>query len=302
MGPRISPWLGLLALAGCSRPELDAPRRPEVAPKPAAIDTKPALAPLPADDPEPAAIAPLALLPIDDMALEQALLRELGGARPRSWGEAVAGVHTRLDTRERVVALTFDACGGPGGNGYDAELIALLQRERVPATLLLSARWIEAHPDEAFMLAHDPLFEIENHGKNHRPCSLSGRGAFGLRGTRNVSEAIDEIRGGAQAVRALTGKAPHYYRAGTAHYDELCAHAAVELGQTPIGYTVNGDAGRGFSAPRVREALLGAPAGAVVLMHMNRPRGGTAEGVAAALPELSANGVRFVRLTDVATR
>src|SRR5918996_5009674 len=42
------------------------------------------------------------------------------------WGQRLAGVRTRLDTGEPVVAITLDACAGPGGIGYDSALIDLL--------------------------------------------------------------------------------------------------------------------------------------------------------------------------------
>jgi peptidoglycan/xylan/chitin deacetylase (PgdA/CDA1 family) len=39
----------------------------------------------------------------------------------------------------------------------------------VPATLFVNARWIEANPRQFRQLAADPLFEIANHGTEHRP-------------------------------------------------------------------------------------------------------------------------------------
>jgi peptidoglycan/xylan/chitin deacetylase (PgdA/CDA1 family) len=275
----------------------------DVAPPSApAITTQSPVAPiaLPQEDPEIDFTPGRA--PFDDPEVSRALLRDLAGNRPRSWGESVSGVRTRLDTSEAVMALTFDACGGPGGDEYDAGLIALLRRERVPATLFLSAKWIDAHADVAAELAADPLFEIESHGLAHKPCSVVGASAHGLRGTQSPRAAIAEIAGGARRIRDLTRRTPLFHRAGTAFWDELCARASSRLGLTPMGYTVSADAARGFSAAGVRDALTAAPSGAIVLMHMNHPRGGTAEGVERALPLLATRGVRFVRLAEVATK
>jgi len=53
-------------------------------------------------------------------------------------GEGVRGVKTRLNTGQKVLALTFDACGGPGGSGYNGKLIEYLESEKIPATLFIS--------------------------------------------------------------------------------------------------------------------------------------------------------------------
>src|SRR5258708_792652 len=91
----------------------------------------------------------------------------------------------------RVIALTFDACGGPGGSGYDQALIDFLRRRQVPATLFLNSRWIDANPAAFHLLAAEPLFEIGNHGTRHRPLSVTGRSAYGIPGTRSAGEAYD---------------------------------------------------------------------------------------------------------------
>jgi peptidoglycan/xylan/chitin deacetylase (PgdA/CDA1 family) len=52
-----------------------------------------------------------------------------------------------------VIALTFDACGGPGGS----------------------------------------VFELANHGTRHLPLSVTGRSAYGIGGTRDAGEVYDEV-------------------------------------------------------------------------------------------------------------
>jgi hypothetical protein len=51
-----------------------------------------------------------------------------GHLRPHTWGFGGPGVISDLRTSRRVIALTFDACGGPGGSGYDQALIGFLRR------------------------------------------------------------------------------------------------------------------------------------------------------------------------------
>lgn len=123
------------------------------------------------------------------------LAEKYRGAEASEWGERVTGVAVGIRTAEKEAALTFDACGGPRGSAVDFELLEYLKRERIPATLFLSGRWIAKNMKTARALAADPLFEIENHGANHRPLSISGKGAYGIPGTVSVTEAAAEVEG-----------------------------------------------------------------------------------------------------------
>jgi peptidoglycan/xylan/chitin deacetylase (PgdA/CDA1 family) len=210
----------------------------------------------------------------------------------------VTGVKTRLAGGGMAVALTFDACGSPRGKGFDAALIHFLERERIPATLFVSGLWIEANQELFRRLAANPLFEIANHGHRHRPASVAGLKAYGIQGTRDVGEVVDEIELNARRIEEVTGKRPAFYRSGTAHYDDVAVEIAAALGERVAGYSLLGDAGATFSAQQVRDSLLKTKPGDIALLHMNHPESGTAAGVMAAIPELRKRGFRFVRLSD----
>jgi peptidoglycan/xylan/chitin deacetylase (PgdA/CDA1 family) len=221
-----------------------------------------------------------------------------GQTAPTGWGFDAPGVITRLPTSERAVALTFDACGGPQGNGYDAALVDFLRQHGVPATLFLNSRWIEANSPIARQLAADPLFEIANHGTAHRPLSVTGRSAYGIDGTRDAGEVYDEIAGNRAVLTELLGHPPRFFRSGTAYLDEVAARIVTDLGERVAGFTVNGDGGATFTPDQVHRAVTTAGPGAVVLAHLNHPTGGTAGGMATAIPHLLADGYHFVRLSD----
>ncbi len=220
------------------------------------------------------------------------------GVTPTAFGLDVPGVVNRLPTSERVVALTFDACGGAHGSGYDAALIGTLRTAGTPATLFLNQRWISAHPDLAAELAADPLFELANHGTGHRPLSVTGAAAYGIPGTADPGEVFDEVDGNRRTLTELTGAMPRFFRSGTAHYDDVAVRIAGELGGTVVNFDVNGDAGATFAAGRVTAALQSVSPGSIVIGHLNQPTGGTAAGVAAAIPRLTADGFRFARLSE----
>jgi peptidoglycan/xylan/chitin deacetylase (PgdA/CDA1 family) len=234
--------------------------------------------------------------PLADLRIR--IENEYAGRIPHEWGETVRGVRTRLKTREKVMALTLDACGSASGNGFDAALISFLEQERIPATLFINARWIDANPDQFRKIALNPLFEIANHGLMHRPASIAGKSVYGIRGTRDVAELVDEIEGNARKIAGLTGTRPRYYRSGTAYYDEVAVEVSRRLGHEVIGFSILGDAGATYRAEQVKAALLKAVPGDIALLHMNHPAGQTAAGVIAALPELKRRGFRFVKLSD----
>ena len=235
----------------------------------------------------------------DYTQLRKRLEEQYGRSVPTQWGESVSGVKRKIKTSEKVIALTLDACGSSAGMALDQDLIDFLEREQVPATLFINARWIARNRVAFEQLAANPLFEIANHGLLHKPASVTGRSAYGIAGTRNVGELVDEIELSNRQLAELTGRGPRFFRSGTAHYDDVAVKVAGELGLEVAGYSVLGDAGATFSREQVGRALLGAGPGDIVLLHMNHPGSGTAAGIMDAVPELIQRGYRFVRLSDV---
>ena len=237
-----------------------------------------------------------------EIPTKEQIFGKFSGRVPQEWGEHVKGVKTRLNTDQKVLALTFDACGGPKGSGYDAKLIDFLTGEATPATLFISGKWMEANPEIFQTLSSNPLFEIENHGLTHRPCSATGRSVYGIKGTKSVGEIYDEIEGNALKILNLTGRRPKYFRPGAAYSDEICVEIANAIGYEVVSFSVRGDAGATYPKRQVEEALLHSASGSIILMHMNHPEGATAKGVIAAIPELRNRGFRFVKLSEFELR
>jgi peptidoglycan/xylan/chitin deacetylase (PgdA/CDA1 family) len=237
-----------------------------------------------------------------EIPTKEQIIAKFSGRVPHEWGEVVEGVKTRLNTDQKVLALTFDACGGPKGNGYDVKLIDFLTSEGIPATLFISGKWLDANPEIYQRLSRNPLFEIENHGLKHRPCSATGRSSYGIKGTTNVGEIFDEIELNGSKIMNLTGRRPKYYRPGAAYCDEICVEIASVLGYEVVNFSVRGDAGATYSTKQVEEALLHSAPASVILMHMNHPEAETAKGLIAAIPELKNRGFRFVKLSEFSLR
>jgi peptidoglycan/xylan/chitin deacetylase (PgdA/CDA1 family) len=226
------------------------------------------------------------------------IVARYGHLKPHTWGFDGPGVVRVLPANRRVIALTFDACGGPGGSGYDQSLIEFLRRREIPATLFLNSRWIDANPAAFRHLAGEPLFEIANHGTRHRPLSVTGRSAYGITGTRSAGEVYDEVAGNRDKLTRLMGISPRFFRAGTAYSDDIAARIVADMGERLVTFSVNGDGGATFTPGQVSSTVTASGEGSVVICHMNHPEGGTAQGIAAAVPRLLADGFTFVRLSD----
>ena len=283
--------LGMGALAGCAPGSEAAPAASSAAP----TSSSPVSA---ATSPSAAAASPTATRSAGLTAAElEAIARRYEGRTPTAWGLEVDGVVLRSDSR--AIVLTLDACGGPGGEGVDSDLLDLLRAEQIPATLFLNSRWIQANRAVLDRLAGEDLFELANHGTRHRPLSVTGREAYGINGTANVREAIDEIHANHELMASLTGTAPRFFRPGTAYFDDVAVALVRELGEIPVNFDVNGDAGATFSTGQVAAAVATVRPGSIIIGHMNRPAGHTAEGLALALPKLVAAGHTFARLRDV---
>ena len=232
------------------------------------------------------------------MELKKKIVSEFAHAKPGRWGEFVNGVDEKLCTQHKYIAFTLDACGGKNGNGYDCELINFLHNEKVPATLFVSGKWIDANFTVFLNLSRDTLFEIENHGLNHKPCSIDGKSVYGIPGTSNVEEAFDEIEANARKIKAITKYNPRFYRSAAAFIDEACVSMAGELGITVVSFQVlSGDA-VAFTPDSVIEenVLKNIKPGAIVIMHFNHPEWNTYEAMQKIVPKLRHMGYVFVRL------
>lgn len=216
---------------------------------------------------------------------------------PEKWGEKVFGVKTRLDTADKVLALTLDACGS-ATDGCDYRYVNFLKQENIPATIFVSNQWITRHPEDFKELMKCDLFDIENHGLCHLPCSVNGKSIYKVQGTKNPSEVVIEIEKNAKIVQKFTGKKPKYYRSGTAYYDEIAVKIANDLGYDVIGFDILGDAGTTWGKETVKQALLKSRPGSIIILHMNHPEKDCAIGAIDAIKKLKENGFVFVKLSQ----
>ena len=239
--------------------------------------------------------------PEDEMTEEehiQLLKNTYGDREVTVFGENIDGVMTGIRTDEKIAALTFDACGGPQGSAFDEDLITYLMEERIPATLFINGRWIEENKEIMEMLSQHELFDIENHGYGHKPLSMDGQSAYGIRGTEGIEEVFQEIMKNQQLILSHTGRTPRYFRSGTAFYDDVALEILKELNLKAVNYDVLGDAGATFNKEQMVRSARGVKPGSIFLYHMNHPNKEIREGIKQVIPMLREMGYDFVKLSD----
>lgn len=235
--------------------------------------------------------------------LQRELTAKYKNMSPRQWSENIPGVIRSVPLPDdangpRTLVLTLDACGGRKNSSVDLGILALLRNLRIPATIFVTTPWLRANENLAKDLAADPLFELAAHGTRHKPASVSGRTAYGIKGTASIAELVEEVELNARAVEAFTGKRPRWFRSGTACYDDVAVAVIRDLDLGIAGYTVSLDQGATLPAREVARRLASAKSGSILLCHLNHPESGTGAGLAKALPAMKEEGVVFLRLTE----
>jgi peptidoglycan/xylan/chitin deacetylase (PgdA/CDA1 family) len=231
--------------------------------------------------------------------LREQIVNRYSKSKPEVFSQWTPGVKVKIDTAEKIAAITLDACGGKKGSGYDSELINFLRENKIPASLFMTGLWIDANPGLVKELAADPLFEIENHGLTHKPASVNGSKIYGRRGTKNPGELVDEIELNAIKIEKITGKRPVFYRPGTAYFDDVAVKIVYDLRQIPMNFSiVSGDAA-GFKPEKIeRRITSGIKHGSIIIGHMNRPGKNLYPAMKKSILKLKEQGYRFVKLED----
>ena len=199
--------------------------------------------------------------------------------------------HGRRDSRE--IAITFDACPTTLPDEYDEKVIDILLREKTPATLFLSGRWVEKNPEKVKFLAAQPQFEIANHAFWH-PHLLE----------KDDDRILRELKRTQAIIKKMTGRTPHYFRPPYGEVDERVAAIAQKAGLTTIQYDIaSGDPDAGLSPQRIiRSILRDAKSGSIIVFHMNRKGVHTAEVLPDIIDGLRKKGFTLVTVGELLSK
>ncbi len=195
-----------------------------------------------------------------------------------------------VETDQPVVALTFDACATMGqANDFDRAVFDILKSENIAATVFVSGRWLQKHPDEGRLLAEAPLVEFGNHGFAHLRLSA-------LSPARLAAE-IERT----EALIAALGRKSTALRPPFGDWNAKVVHAARQQGlSTVLWDVVSADAGGHVSARRMARAVTAqARPGSIVIFHINGRGPFTRDALPEIIKNLRARGLRFVSVSEL---
>lgn len=189
-----------------------------------------------------------------------------------------------------AVAITFDACATHSHlYEFDRSIFDTLKREGVPATIFVSGRWVEGHPDAMEELASSPLIEFGDHSYDH-PHMPELTPA-------EMAHQIDET----EAALARFGKHSIAFRPPFGEFSADVLHVLSRKGLPPVLWdVVSGDPSIGSTpASILRTVLKKTRPGSIIVFHINGRGWRTAEALPAVITELRQRGFRFVPLSEM---
>ena len=198
---------------------------------------------------------------------------------------------THGDRSLPYVALTFDACQTAGHpTGYDEAVIGILNNGGTPATLFLGGLWIQRHPSRTRALATNPLFELGNHSWSHPD--------FAHLSPKDVRAEILRTQ---EIMEYLTGRQPAIFRFPYGNHTDEALGVVARHGLLAVGWDVeSGDPGANVSPDSIVEAVSAqVQNGSIVILHMNRPGGPSAEALPGVIERLRARGYQFVTVSQL---
>jgi peptidoglycan/xylan/chitin deacetylase (PgdA/CDA1 family) len=196
----------------------------------------------------------------------------------------------RGDTQELEVAITFDACATrEGWYGFDRDVFEVLQRERVPATIFVSGRWVDTHPEAMADLARDPMIEFGDHSYDHPHM------------THLTPERMGEEIDRTEAALARYGKYAVAFRPPFGDWNRRVFEILKERQLPMVTWdVVSGDPSAKTTTPGMIRTVVGrARAGSIIIFHINGRGWKTHEALPVILHDLRDRGFRFVQLSEL---
>ena len=231
------------------------------------------------------------------------------GARPRArrpWARAwVVGlalaalaapalgrepIVTRIENTDHRIAITFDACATQThGYKFDRGIYRILQSEHIPATIFVSGRWVEFHPDVMEELAADPMIEFGNHSYDHPHMSEMGNG--------DIESEIDDT----EATLARYGKHSVAFRPPFGDYNDRMLDVIRARGLPVVSWdVVSGDPSEATTTNgMIQDVEENTRPGSIVIFHINGRGHKTAEALPTIVRALRARGFEPVLLSQL---
>lgn len=216
----------------------------------------------------------------------------------------------KLPAGQKLIALTLDLCEQPGEvSGYDGRIIDYLRSEGVKATMFVGGKWLVSHETRTRQLMSDPLFEIANHAAGHRNLRMltGSRLHEEIAAPQRAFEAVrerfaaEQCAAAAPAAFAAVPQRMALFRFPYGACNQASLDAVNDAGLLAIQWNLStGDPWPGQSAKAIARAVLqGVKPGAILIGHANGRGYHMAEALPLFIPQLKAQGYRFVTVSEL---
>lgn len=203
---------------------------------------------------------------------------------------AQAEIVTRLPTKDKVVALTFDACESKTPAFLDRKIADYLLAEKIPATIFVAGRFARHNQDALKELAARDFIELENHSLDH---------------DNHMERLSDEqirhqIADNDTLLAGIIGRHTHYFRFPAGNHDERGVAIAEQLGFKVVHWSfASGDPAKEVTAQHLQDWVLSQTRpGSILIFHINGRGWSTAEALPHIVEELKRRGYRFTTLAQ----
>ena len=212
----------------------------------------------------------------------------------------------------KLVALTFDLCEQPNEiSGYDAEIVGILRRMNIKATLFSGGKWLVTHKKLAQQLMGDPLFELGNHTWEHRNLRLMSEPAL-TQEIEGTQVAYEELWNDVASQRCLIRDATKFAHEHAPRRLTLfrfpfgaCSPASLEAvsrqGLRAIQWDVSsGNSTPGLGVDQLANAVIAnVRPGSIVLFHANGRGWKTAKALPLIVTALRKRDFEFVTVSTL---
>jgi len=195
----------------------------------------------------------------------------------------------RVDTQEKVVALTFD--DGPTERGTKP-ILKLLQNESIKGTFFLNGKSIDANPQLARMLI-DAGHEIGNHSYSHK------RMVF-----MSYARVAQEVESTTELIRDLGYQSEIHFRQPYGKSLFMLPYYLDNKDITTVTWDVESETFiKGEDTPlKIEQRTLNSvKPGSIILFHVMYGDGSTLNALPKIITELKQRGYRFATVSELMT-
>ncbi len=194
------------------------------------------------------------------------------------------------DRKQKLIALTFDACSTLVPSRFDEAVYSILVDFHVPSTIFLGGKWVLDRPEDAKKIASIPFFEIGNHGYLHGNLTKVSK-----------KRAYYELKWTQEIIYTYLDVIPKVFRPPYGVINKSGTDIAATLGLQTIQFDLaSGDPSPTMTKKKLVDRVVNfSKGGSIVVLHINKGGKHTAEALPVIIMKLREKGYRFVTVSKL---